>query len=182
MLRFPVALVAALIATLMVATSVMAQTLPPLPGADGITFASLATTTGAVVAAGIIFGTIQVLKGAFPNFVSRITGAGLAFVLSAILYVITAIVLAPGNADGYLVIFIAWLNCALAAVGIHATTSTMAVRAGVAALKDPGVAEKAVEKVGLTLQPVAPAPDDAEPDEPLLSVRTVSRSRDDATF
>lgn len=117
---------------------------PGVPSADGITFAVLATTAGATIAAGIVFGIIQVLKGAFPAFVDRLTGAGLAFVLTAFLYVAVGYVLQPPNADGYLVIFLSWLNCALVSVGIHATSVTTAVRVGGAALRDSGVADKVV--------------------------------------
>lgn len=139
---------AVLIAALLVLFAIPVHAQSPVPGVpepDGLTFTMLATTAGATVAAGIIYALVQVIKSAFPGFSTRMSGAAQAFVLSAVLYAVTAAVLRPTAADGYLVIFISWLNCALASVGIHSTTVQASVSAGVRALQTPKVAARALD-------------------------------------
>lgn len=82
-----------------------------------VTFASFLTPPGMLVAAGLITTLVALLKAAIP-FVATLNGASLAFVFSAVLYVATAIALQPGTADGYLLVFTAWLTTAAGAVGI----------------------------------------------------------------
>lgn len=92
------------------------------------TFASFLTPEGVVVAGTITTGLIAVLKTTFPVLDARISGALMAFVITAVLYVLTAIAVPPVNPDGYLTVFAAWLSCATTAVGIHsAVTHVQAV-------------------------------------------------------
>lgn len=92
-----------------------------------IAFADLVTPAGVVVAAGLIVGLIQLIKASFAGIDARISGASLAFFLSAVLYVLVALALrsegAITTADGYLGVFAAWLTAATSAVGIKASFS-----------------------------------------------------------
>lgn len=81
------------------------------------TFASFLTPPGMLVAAGLITTLIAVLKSAIPVFAAA-NGATLSFVFSALLYVVTAVALRPGNPDGYLLVFTAWVTVAAGAIGI----------------------------------------------------------------
>jgi hypothetical protein len=85
-----------------------------------ITFADLLTAAGTGVAAAIITALISVLRTSIPA-VANIHGALLAFVLSAILYVLAAIATSAFTLDTGLAVFLAWLTCATAAVGVHET-------------------------------------------------------------
>ena len=90
-----------------------------------VTFASLVTPAGVVIAAGIITGLIQLVKASIPAIDAAVSGAAMAFVVSAALYVIVAVTLNGDgtitNANGYLGVFLAWLSAATSAVGIKST-------------------------------------------------------------
>ena len=86
-----------------------------------ITFASLVTPPGIVVAAGLVTSLVALLKASLPP-VQTANGATLAFVFSALLYAVTAAVLNPPTPDGFLLIFAAFLACGTSAVGIKVTT------------------------------------------------------------
>ena len=88
---------------------------------DSPTFASFLTPEGIVVAGGLITALIQLLKTVFPVIDEKVTGAILAFALSAILYVVTALVVGLDGPDAYLTVIASWLACATAAVGVHST-------------------------------------------------------------
>lgn len=94
------------------------------PTPDSITFAILLTAAGTGIAAGIITGLVQLIKAAVPTLAERFTGAFMAFILSAILYVLAALAVGVDSLDEGLVVFVAWLTCATAAVGIYATVRT----------------------------------------------------------
>jgi len=86
-----------------------------------ITFAVLLTAAGTGVAAGIITALVQLLKSAFPALDARFSGAAMAFVLSAVLYVVAGAAVGVTSLDAALVVFLAWLTCAVASVGVYAT-------------------------------------------------------------
>mgnify|MGYP001581091473 CR=1 FL=1 len=87
-----------------------------------VTFASLLTPEGIVVAAALVTTLVE--------FIKRLTGtdfagAWIAFALSAALYVLAAIATnvaaSPTPLDAGLAVFLAWLACATSSVGIHST-------------------------------------------------------------
>lgn len=85
------------------------------------TFEDLQTAAGAAAAAGLVMVLVQLIKAVLPGLFNRLTGALWAFLGTAIIYVIGAVVLAPGWAgpnDG-LAYFLSWVTCATAALGIH---------------------------------------------------------------
>lgn len=90
-----------------------------------VSFAQLVTPAGTIIAAGIITGLVQLLKTSIPIIDARISGASLAFIISAALYVTTAAALLNTGEivppDGFLGVFLAWLAAATSAVGIKAT-------------------------------------------------------------
>jgi hypothetical protein len=96
-----------------------------------LTFAGLLTPEGVVIAAGVVTSLVALIKAVFPVINERVSGALMAFVLTALLYLaaITAIPLA--TPDAFLGLFLAWLACATAAVVIHSTVQHVAAqRAG----------------------------------------------------
>lgn len=95
---------------------------------DGITFAALLTAAGTAIAAAIVTALVELLKRTFGELPG--TGAAWAFGLSAALYLLAAIATGVGTLDAALAVFLAWLACATAAVGIHSTARTVAERRG----------------------------------------------------
>lgn len=91
---------------------------------EDITFAALLTAAGTGIAAGIITALVELLKVVAGPVVTKLSGAGVAFIASAILYVLAGIATGVNTLDGALVIFVAWLTCATSAVGIHASIRT----------------------------------------------------------
>jgi hypothetical protein len=85
---------------------------------DGLTFAALLTAAGAGIAAGIVTSVVSLIKTSVP-VVKEMDGAGLAFALSGVLYVLAAVATNVSSLDGALGVFLAWLTCATAAVGVH---------------------------------------------------------------
>ena len=83
-----------------------------------LTFAALLTAAGAGIAATIVTGFISLIKTAITP-IAGWNGAAMAFVLTAVLYVLAAISTSVGTLDAGLNVFIAWLTCATAAVGVH---------------------------------------------------------------
>jgi hypothetical protein len=86
-----------------------------------LTFQSFLTPEGVVAAAAVITVLIQLLKGVFPAIDARVSGALMAFVLSAVLYVLTALAVGVADANAGLAVFLAWLSCATSSVGIKST-------------------------------------------------------------
>lgn len=89
------------------------------------TFQDLTTAAGAAAAAGLVMVLVQLLKAVVPSLFARLTGALWAFLLTAVLYVVGAVVLAPtwADANAGLAYFIAWVTAATAAVGIHSAAT-----------------------------------------------------------
>ena len=88
-----------------------------------VTFASLLEPGGVITAAVIITTLVQLLKAVFPTLDARVSGALLAFVFSAVLYVLAAFATGADNLDEGLLVFLAWLSCATSAVGIKSAVS-----------------------------------------------------------
>lgn len=88
---------------------------------DSPTFASFLTPEGIIAAGSLITAFIALLKSVFPAIDAKVSGAVMAFVLSAILYLVTALVIGLPDADAYLTVLASWLACATAAVGVHST-------------------------------------------------------------
>jgi hypothetical protein len=88
---------------------------------DSPTFAAFLTPEGIVVAGGLITAFVQLVKTVFPVIDERVSGAVMAFGLSAILYAITAVVAGVSTPDQGLTVVASWLACATAAVGVHST-------------------------------------------------------------
>lgn len=86
-----------------------------------LTFASLWTPEGIVLAGALVTGLVAYVKVTFPALAARASGALLAFAATAILYVATGIAVPPATPDGWLTLFAAWLACGSASVGIHST-------------------------------------------------------------
>lgn len=85
------------------------------------TFASFLTPEGIVVAGGLITALIQLVKTTFPLVDAKVSGAVMAFSASALLYVVTAIVVGVGTPDQALTIIASWIACATAAVGVYSS-------------------------------------------------------------
>jgi hypothetical protein len=83
-----------------------------------ITFAALLTAAGAGIAAGIVTSAVSLIQNGIP-FTARWNGATLAFIGSGVLYVLAAVATSVATLDAALGVFLAWLTCATAAVGIH---------------------------------------------------------------
>jgi hypothetical protein len=91
----------------------------PIP--DTLTFAVLVTAAGAGIAGVIITTLVQLIKTVLPAIDARVSGALLAFVLSAILYLVAGIATGVSTFDAGLNVFVSWLTCAVASVGAYAT-------------------------------------------------------------
>lgn len=97
----------------------------PLP--DSLTFEAFLTAAGAGVAAAIITSLVTLIQRAMPDVFNRVTGAALAFMLSAILYVLTGIAVGVDSLNDGLIVFVAWLTCSTAAVGVHQVVARQAI-------------------------------------------------------
>lgn len=95
-----------------------------------ITFAGLLTPEGAVAGALVITLLIQLLKAALPTLDARVSGALMAFILSAILYVFAGLSTGVPTLDAGLAVFIAWLSCATSSVGIKSASDHVNTVAG----------------------------------------------------
>jgi hypothetical protein len=85
----------------------------------GITFESMLTPEGVVAFAALVTSLIALLKYTFPPLDARVSGALMAFALTAAGYALAAASLGVPTPDAALSLFVAWLSCATSAVGIH---------------------------------------------------------------
>jgi hypothetical protein len=85
------------------------------------TFASFLTPEGIVVAGGLITAFVQLLKSTFPVIDEKVSGAVMAFSLSAGLYGATALTVGIAAPDAALSVVASWVACATASVGVYAT-------------------------------------------------------------
>jgi len=88
------------------------------------TFASFISPEGIIVAAGLITALVQLIKTVLPLVDEKVSGAGMAFAASTLLYIITAMVLGIASPDAALTIVASWLACATAAVGTYSTVKS----------------------------------------------------------
>lgn len=86
-----------------------------------ITLASLLDPPGIITAGVIVTTVISLVKGVFPVLDARVSGALMAFIASAILYVFVGLATGVSTLDTGFVVFSAWLAVASTAVGIKAT-------------------------------------------------------------
>lgn len=86
-----------------------------------MTFASLLTPEGIVAFATVVTSLVALIKYVFPGIDAVVSGALMAFTLTAIGYVLCAFAVGVGTLDAALLVFVAWLACATASVGIHST-------------------------------------------------------------
>lgn len=96
---------------------------------DAITFSALLTAVGAGIGAALVTSVVAVLRAIPPlaPWIDRVTGALVAFVLSAILYVLAGISVGVDSLDEGLAVFVAWLTCATAAVGVNQVVARRAL-------------------------------------------------------
>jgi hypothetical protein len=83
-----------------------------------MTFASFLTPEGIVGAAALITGLISLLRNSVPRF-AEIPGALVALVLSALLYLATALVVGIATPDVALTVLASWIAAGTAAVGAY---------------------------------------------------------------
>ena len=95
-----------------------------------LSFASLLTAAGAGIAAGLVTTLVELLKTARGNERLPVSGAALAFALSALLYLLAGVATGVDSLDDGLVVFVAWLTCATSAVGVHSTITHVSARGG----------------------------------------------------
>lgn len=86
-----------------------------------LTFAALYSPEGVVAAAAAITALVALLKSVFPVINERISGALMAFIGSALLYLASLTAVPITAPDDALRLALAWISCATAAVGIHGT-------------------------------------------------------------
>lgn len=91
-----------------------------------LTFAALLTPEGVVAAAALTTSVVALFRNVLPALAERMSGALLAFALTAVLYVLAAIAVGIASMDAALGLFIAWVACATSAVGIHSTVKHVA--------------------------------------------------------
>jgi hypothetical protein len=105
----------------------------------GPTFASFLTPAGAIVAAGITTIFIEIIKASIPMIGNSVSGALMAFILTLILYAVTAVAVGVATPDEGLNVFLSWLTCATSAIGIKSgITHVAAVKAGTAGAPPEG--------------------------------------------
>jgi hypothetical protein len=109
-----------------------------------LTFARLLTPEGIIAAATLTTSLVALLKWLFPVLDAQVSGARMAFFFTAALYAIAGIAIPLGTPDAALALFIAWLSCATAAVGIHATAKHIV--AGPPAAIDAAAVASAVDR------------------------------------
>lgn len=102
-----------------------------------LTFESLLTPAGMAVAAALLVTLVEIVKVGLPIVDRHVSGATLAFLLSAALYIVAAVVLPNATPDLYLAAFCAWIMVAAGAMGIKSGAMHIgAVRDGTAGLPD----------------------------------------------
>jgi hypothetical protein len=95
---------------------------------NDLNFATLLTAAGAGIAAGLVTTLVELAKTVWGKETMPVSGAALAFGLSAVLYLLAGIATGVDSLDASLVVFVAWLTCATSAVGVHSTITHVAAR------------------------------------------------------
>lgn len=86
-----------------------------------MTFAQLLEPQGIAAFAAVVTSLVALIKYVFPGIDAKVSGALMAFFLTAIGYVLCAVSVGTPTLDAGLLVFVAWLACATSAVGIHST-------------------------------------------------------------
>lgn len=97
----------------------------------------LSTATGAIAVATAAMLLVQVLKAGVPVVFDKVTGGTVAFIVTAIFYVIGAVVIKP-DANAALTLFLSWVACAAATLGVHSVANNGAATFVQGAPKDTG--------------------------------------------
>lgn len=88
-----------------------------------MTFAQLLEPEGIAAFAALVTGFVALLKYVFPPLDAKVSGALMAFVLTAIGYILCGASVGVATLDAGLLVFVAWVTCATASVGINSTVS-----------------------------------------------------------
>ena len=88
-----------------------------------MTFAQLLEPQGIAAFAAVATTLVALIKYVFPVIDARVSGALMAFVITAIGYALCAIAVQVATLDHGLLVFVSWLTCATAAVGVNSTVS-----------------------------------------------------------
>lgn len=94
------------------------------------TFADLYTAAGVAAAAAAITALVALVKGVFPVIDAKVSGALMAFVASALLYLASITAVPITSPDNVLALVLAWIACATASVGINSTAQHVAAQRG----------------------------------------------------
>lgn len=88
-----------------------------------MTFEALITPEGIAAAGALTTTIIALLKSTFPAIDARVSGAIMAFGLTAVLYGAGVAVVGLADPNAALTWISAWVACATVAVGVHSTVS-----------------------------------------------------------
>lgn len=86
-----------------------------------LTLADFLTVAGVAAAAAFATGIVALVKAVFPVVDARVSGAVMVFILTAILYVLAGVSTGAATLDAWFAVFVAWVTCATAAVGVYST-------------------------------------------------------------
>ena len=88
-----------------------------------MTFAQLLEPQGIAAFAATATTLVALIKYVFPVIDARVSGALMAFAITAIGYALCAVSVGTTTLDAGLLVFVCWLTCATAAVGVNSTVS-----------------------------------------------------------
>ena len=88
-----------------------------------MTFAQLLEPQGIAAFAAVATSLVALIKYTFPVIDARVSGALMAFAITAIGYLLCAFAVQVATLDAGLLVFISWLTCATAAVGVNSTVT-----------------------------------------------------------
>ena len=91
-----------------------------------LTLASLLEVAGIAAAAALTTGIVALLKSVFPPLNAKVSGALMAFVITLVLYLLAGFSTGAGSLEAWFAVFVAWLTCATAAVGVYSTVNHVA--------------------------------------------------------
>ena len=91
-----------------------------------LTLASLLEVAGIAAAAALTTGIVALLKSVFPPLDAKVSGALMAFVITLVLYILAGLSTGAGDLEAWFAVFVAWLTCATAAVGVYSTVNHVA--------------------------------------------------------
>ena len=88
-----------------------------------MTFDQLLKPEGIAAFAVVATSLVALIKYTFPVIDARVSGAVMAFAFTAIGYVLCAFAVQVTTLDTGLLVFVSWLTCATAAVGVNSTVN-----------------------------------------------------------